>query len=319
MFMESSKQVVKNVLKRLPFFKEIVKERRQHREEITRLTSELKIYRTWVPPGHFYSPIPSIDEVRSKEDRIFSNSSKEISGVDLNETEQLALLGQFASYYKDLPFTREKEGNLRYYFENPNYSYSDAIIYYCMLRHAQPKRIIEIGSGYSSCVALDTNEKFFNNGIDCTFIEPYPQLLRSLIKEEDRQRIRIIESDLQSVDQSEFSQLTAGDILFIDSTHVSKIDSDVNYIIFKILPSINPGVLIHFHDIFFPFEYPSEWIYEGRAWNENYMLRAFLEYNQQFKIIFFNTFLEYFYTEHFQRLMPLCLKNLGGSIWLKKL
>jgi hypothetical protein len=316
--MESLQRVVQNTLSRLPVLRDMVEERRRLSEQNRHLANELAKYETWVPPGHFYSPIPSIQEIKAKEEQVFGQRPRTLSGIDLNEAEQLEFLDQFAGYYKDLPFMREKQSGLRYFFENPNYSYSDAIVYYCMLRHARPRRIVEIGSGYSSCLALDTNERFFGNRIDCTFIEPYPELLRSLIKGDDAQRIHIRESNLQSIALEEFSRLASGDILFIDSTHVSRIGSDVNYIIFEILPALNAGVLIHFHDVFFPFEYPKEWIYEGRAWNEIYILRAFLQYNHYFKIIFFNTFLETFYKSRFAEKMPLCLENLGGSLWLRK-
>ena len=107
-------------------------------------------------------------------------------------------------------------------------------------------------------------------------------------------------------------------ILFIDSTHVSKIGSDVNSLLFDILPKLNRGVYVHFHDVFYPFEYPQEWVYQGLAWNEAYILRAFLQHNDAFKIVFFNTYLELFYREKFENSMPLCLKNPGGSIWLTK-
>jgi hypothetical protein len=187
-----------------------------------------------------------------------------------------------------------------------------------MIRHARPKRIIEVGSGYSSCVTLDTNELFFDNSIDATFIEPTPDLLLSLIKEIDKQRMRLIPSNLQEVDIATFADLDANDILFIDSTHVSKVYSDVNRIFFEILPRLASGVLIHFHDIFYPFEYPRAWVYENRAWNELYLLRAFLQYNSSFRVILFNTFLEHFFRDYFAANMPLCLRNPGGSIWIQK-
>lgn len=271
-----------------------------------------------VPPGHYYSPIPCIEDVKLKEDEIFNNVPSEIPGVDLNVKRQLYLLDQFVEYYKELPFDADKKDNLRYFFENPSYSYSDAIFLYCIIRYTRPKRIIEVGSGYSSCVTLDTNELFFDNSISCSFIEPYPQLFLSLIKAADKSRNEIIEEKLQDIDLSKFSELSAGDILFIDSTHVSKINSDVNYVFSKILPNINKGVYIHFHDIFYPFEYPKEWIFAGMAWNETYLLRSFLQYNDSFKIQFFNTYLEHFHRDEFVNNMPLCLKNPGGSIWIKK-
>lgn len=108
-----------------------------------------------MPPGHFYSPIPSLDEVKDREEIIFNKSSEKIPGIDLNKEEQIRLFDGFKGYYNDLPFKAHKADGLRYFFENPAYSYSDAIFLYCMIRHAKPKRIIEVGSGYSSCVILD--------------------------------------------------------------------------------------------------------------------------------------------------------------------
>ncbi len=217
-----------------------------------------------------------------------------------------------------MPFQSEKREGLRYYFENPAYSYSDAILSHCMIRFLKPKRIIEIGSGFSSCMTLDTNELFFGGSIATTFIEPYPELLMSLVKGVDKSTIRTIPSRLQDVDLGEFEALQANDILFIDSTHVSKINSDVNRIFFDILPRLSSGVHVHFHDIFFPFEYPKDWIYEGRAWNEAYLLRAFLLFNSAFRVVLMNTFMAHFHEPFFQEKMPLCLKNTGGSIWIRK-
>lgn len=306
------RQIIKSLAERIPAIRHLL----QERDELKASLEELK-KSTWVPPGHFYSPIPSIQEIRENEEKIFQ-VLRELPAIDLNEEEQMQYFEALAGYYKELPFKDEKTAGLRYYFNNPNYSYSDAICLYAMIRHLKPQDIIEIGSGYSSCVTLDTNELFFRNKIACTFIEPYPELLLSLIKEDDKDAIKIIPMKLQEVELDQFASLAENDILFIDSTHVSKINSDVNYIFFEILPSLNSGVYIHFHDIFYPFEYPSEWIYEGRAWSENYLLRAFLQYNSSFKIVFFNTYLEHFFADKFMADMPLCMKNPGGSIWLRK-
>jgi hypothetical protein len=269
----------------------------------------------FVPPGHFYSPIPSLDEVRQDEERIFGNRLKTIPGIDLHEQSQLQLFNQFLPYYQDMPFQDEKVEGLRYYYKNPSYSYSDAICLHCMIRHLQPKRIVEIGCGFSSCMILDTNDLFFGGVIDCAFIEPHPEQLLSLAGEK---RLTIIPTRLQDVDITVFDALQAGDILFIDSTHVSKVGSDVNRIIFEILPRLASGVHIHFHDIFFPFEYPKEWVYEGRFWTEIYLLRTFLQYNNAFRVVLMNTFIHSFHQPFFRAKMPLCLKNTGGSIWLRK-
>ena len=277
-----------------------------------------RIQRTlWVPPGHFHSPIPAVRDLKVNQDEVF-DLPPAVRGVDLNEMEQVDLVKEFGLLYPEQPFMPGKTSGRRYLFENPNYSYADAITLYCMIRHLRPKRIIEIGSGYSSCAMLDVNELFFDNAIQCTFIDPYPQLLRTLMKESDFARTRIIGQRVQDVDVGIFRELEASDILFIDSSHVAKTGSDVNYILFKILPLLVKGVHIHFHDIFYPFEYPRGWVFEGRAWNEAYLLRAFLQYNSAFKIRFFMTYLLQNHRSTFESRLPLCLLNTGGSLWLEK-
>ena len=273
----------------------------------------------FVPAGHFYSPIPSREQIRAHAERLATARPREIPGIDLKEEEQLALLEKLQAFYRELPFSKNKVPERRYFFENPAYSYADAICLYGMIRHVRPRRIIEVGSGYSSCVTLDTNELFFGNQIACSFIEPFPALLRSLIKPDDLARVEIIASPLQEVDVARFSELDENDILFIDSTHVAKLGSDVNHIFSEILPRLRRGVYVHFHDIFYPFEYPAEWLAEGRAWTEAYVLRAFLTFNSAYDIVLFNTFLEHFHRSQFEQYMPLCLENEGGSIWLRRI
>lgn len=272
----------------------------------------------FVPPGHFYSPIPALAEIRRDEARIFAEPPRSIAGIALREADQLALLEEFAQLYPGIPFGEQPLPGLRYHYDNPSYAYSDGIMLHCMLRHLKPRRLIEVGSGFSSCVTLDTDQRFLGGTMALTFIEPYPDLLHSLTSDADRARITIIPTRLQDVPLDVFRQLEAGDVLFIDSTHVGKIDSDVNRVFFDILPALAPGVVIHFHDVFYPFEYPREWIWFGRAWNELYMLRTFLQFNSSFSVLLMNTFMAHFHRPFFEEKMPLCLKNTGGSIWLRK-
>lgn len=272
----------------------------------------------FAPPGHFYSPIPDFQQIRRDESRIFPAWRRSIPGIDLREEEQLKLVHELARYYPDMPFKDEPTEGLRYHFSNQMYGHSDGVLLHCMLRHLRPARIVEVGSGFSSCMTLDTDELFLGGQTQITFIEPYPELLHSLISDTDRGRVRILPQPLQVVDPSVFEELEAGDILFIDSTHVSKVDSDVNRLFFEILPTLKEGVYVHIHDVFYPFEYPVEWIRGGRAWNELYLLRAFLQYNSAYRIVLMNTFLEHFHEEFFRANMPLCLVNTGGSIWLRR-
>jgi len=269
----------------------------------------------FVPTGHFYSAVPSFEERQAFAASNVENNN--VLGITLNEERQIDFLNKFKRYYDECPFTDHKGKEFRYYFLNPAYSYADALTLYSMMRHFRPKRIIEIGSGFSSCAMLDTSEHYFNGEIDFTFIEPYPELLYSLINNKDR-KYKIIPHKVQEVDAKIFADLEQNDIVFVDSTHVSKLNSDVNRIFFEILPSLQQGVLIHFHDIFWPFEYPKDWINEGRAWNEAYILRAFLQFNESFEILFFASYLHKHKYQWFQENMPLYLQNPGGNIWLRK-
>ena len=271
------------------------------------------------PPGHFYSTIPDIAELKKREPQIWKDTgSNRIPGINLHADEQLHLALALGRYYNEMPFTPEKKEGLRYYFENDLYSYTDGITLYGMLRYLQPKNIIEAGSGFSSALMLDTNERFFGNEIKFTFIEPYPARLYSLINEKDKANTTILEKNIQDVPVEYFQKLEAGDILFVDSSHVVKTGSDVHYILFEILPALKPGVYIHFHDIFYPFEYPKEWVYKGRNWNEDYFVKAFLMYNGSFRIKYFAHYLHTHHKDVFKD-MPLCYKNTGGNLWIEKL
>lgn len=273
---------------------------------------------SYYPPGHYYSPIVSIEDIKKRESTIWKGKAVDgIIGIDLNTENQLALVEEYKRYYNDLPFEDHKKEGIRYFYTNPHYSYTDAIFLYATIRHFKPKQIIEVGSGFSSAVMLDTNELFFSNDIKLTFIEPYTKRLKSLIKDSDAANVSIIEKRVQDVPKETFLKLNAGDVLFIDSTHVVKTGSDVSYLFLEILPILKSGVFIHIHDIFYPFEYPKQWVYMGRNWNEDYFLKAFLLHNQDFEIMLFSHYLDVHHNTVFKD-MPLCYKNTGGNLWLRK-
>ena len=284
--------------------------------ECDQLRADLAHWKTWMSPGHFYSPIPSLDEIRSREAELFENAPPSLPGIELRAEEQIALIRELAKFYPELPFPREQSPDSRYWFENWAYSYADAIFLYSMLRHLQPRRVIEVGSGFSSAAMLDTADRWLPE-TSFTFIDPDTSTLDALLRPNDRERISVVKARLQDVPLNTFDALKANDVLFIDSTHVSKTGSDVNRIIFEILPRLASGVYIHFHDVFYPFEYPKAWVYEGRAWNEDYILRAFLEFNDAFDIVLFGTWLAQFHRDLLAELMPLTLENPGGSLWLR--
>lgn len=269
------------------------------------------------PPGHYYSPIIDIDEIKEFNDKLFIINTKDVPGVDLNEDQQVQLLKAFETYAKDLFFPADKTEGIRYFLNNDVFSYTDGIMLFCFIMHFKPKTIIEVGSGYSSALMLDTSSKYFNYDINLNFIEPFPERLYDLIGESNKTNCKIIQSKVQYVDTAFFKDLKENDILFIDGSHISKTGSDLNYLLFEVLPVLNDGVIIHFHDIFNGFEYPSEWVYEGRNWNEIYLLRAFLSYNSSFEILMFNSFMHFAHSKSFEKLSE-CYKNFGGSLWMRK-
>jgi len=267
--------------------------------------------------GYFYSPIVSKLDIEGFENQIWEEQNgNTIESVDLNTDVQLQLVKEFENYYTELPFSEQKTDTTRYYLDNSSYAYTDGIVLYSMIRHFRPKRIIEIGSGYSSAIMLDTKE-LFNPEMEITFIDPYPKKLYGTFKESDTSSCTVLDKKVQSVSLDVFEKLGANDILFIDSSHVSKTGSDVNYELFKIFPVLQSGVIIHVHDIFHPFEYPKEWVYDGRNWNEAYLLRAFLSHNPDYEILLFSHYLHTRHPDIFKN-MPLAYKNQGGNLWIRK-
>lgn len=269
----------------------------------------------FVPLGHFYSPIVDITELDTSD----LSQDEVLNGIELNRSEQLQLWQMFVPFLKEIPFSAQPGNMFRYHFENPSYSYADGSILYAMIRLFEPRRFIEIGSGWSSACTIDTITRYLKVGCDLTFIEPFPDLLNSAVGSLP-ERVRLIEKPVQKVNLKLFEELRKNDILFIDSTHVAKSGSDVCFELFRILPLLSPGVLIHIHDVFWPFEYPAQWVLkENRSWNETYMLRAFLSHNKNYKIMFWNDFfIRHFYSE-VHRDYPNFLKNTGGALWLRKM
>lgn len=269
------------------------------------------------PPGHFYSPLPDLSAVKDREPTDVAPCT-ELAGVDLRVERQLTLLKEFSRFYGDVPFPDTYVEGKRYYYQNNYYGAGDAIILYCMIRRFRPVNIIEIGSGFSSAAMFDTAHSLEGYSLKLTFIDPHPGRLFGLLTAEDQQSCRIVESKVQALTPDFFGLLASDDILFIDSSHVTKSGSDVNYLLFKILPSLNPGVIVHFHDIIWPFDYPADWLHKGIAWNEAYLLRAFLCYNQEFEILYFNSYIGNCHLDQLQVALPRAASQIGGSLWLRK-
>lgn len=258
----------------------------------------------YVPPGHFYSPMTSDADVN----RALSWTTD--SAVHLSESSQLALAGTFG------PILAAPMPGPRYVAENSMYGPADASVYRAMLRYLKPGRIIEVGSGFSTAVALDEAQHADGLAeIHITCIEPYPERLRALLTDHDKDRLTIIRRPVQDLPLDIYGQLGPGDILFIDSTHVAKAGSDVVWLLLHVLPTLAPGVVVHVHDVFWPFEYPAQWLREHRDWTEIYLLNAFLAGNREWEIVFFASWIWRLHPE----LIPEHLSGENpGAIWLRR-
>lgn len=296
-----------------------------YERRIAQLTAEVEQFaaersRTWRfrPPGHYYSPDPDLEQLRPRRERLFTTDATQVAGIDLAWDAQLKLLDELAPLVPDVPFETGPRPDLRYRFDNGSYAYGDGLFLHLMLRWLQPRRFIEVGSGHSSACVLDTTERFLGNTTGLTFIEPYDELLRSLLRPGDEDRVEILSQAVQDVPVDRFGELERGDLLLIDSTHVSKLGSDVNHLLFEVLPRLAPGVVVHVHDIFPGFDYPWEWHEEGRVWTEAYLLRAFLQFNSAFEVVLWPPLIAAVAPERLRDRFPVAERNPGGSIYLRR-
>jgi hypothetical protein len=239
--------------------------------------------RTAHPNGHFYSPVVDPEELKSRLEEIYPEAPV-ASGIDFQDATQLGLIDVIATHIHayDYPEHGPTDDSLdHFYTQNSQFSWLDSRALFCFLRHWKPARVIEVGSGYSSLILSDVKRRFLPEmSIQC--IEPYP---RPFLRRDSK--ISLIEQRVQQVPLAMFESLKAGDLLFIDSSHVCKTGSDVNYLFLHVLPKLAPGVLIHVHDIFLPFEYLKEWVIdENRSWNEQYLLHALLMFSRGFEVQF---------------------------------
>jgi hypothetical protein len=250
-----------------------------------------------IRPIHYYEPLPDFRSITAEQ----INRRRTYPGIDFNWDEQLTVLNKLSTYNDEL---REIEFD----FDNGYFTGLDAAVYYSLIRHLQPQQIIEIGGGYSTQIA---DKALTRNGTGkLTCIEPYPERLNGL-------RIDLITKRVEEIDVDFFSALKANDILFIDSSHTVRFGSDVCYEFLDILPRLAPGVWIHVHDIFFPHDYPAEWLINRRqAFNEQYLLEAFLSFNKSFSVQLANNWLHLDHPDDAGRLWTNALSP--SSFWMKR-
>jgi Methyltransferase domain len=265
---------------------------------------------------HFYSPIPDLNSLP----RDVWTRESELCGVSFDIDAGLAFVQrELAPYITEYRPPPAATGNARdFYVDNGLYEMLDARTLYAMVRRFDPERILELGSGMSSLVIADARERNEPSHDSRHLIfDPFPRgdlapALRSIAE------LHAISAT--EVPASEIEQLGDGDFLFVDTTHTVKIAGDVNRVILDILPTLAPGVIVHIHDIYLPWEYPQEFLTERRFfWAEQYLLQAFLAFNDKFEVLFGNHALLRRHPTAIKQLMasPHQLGNASG-LWLHR-
>jgi Methyltransferase domain len=274
-------------------------------------------------PVHFYSPIPDITDLDARGVLLRRSA---MGGVDMNVPAQLGLLAELGSAFgHECRWPHDPvEDAAAYVTSASGFSYGCAATLHMVLRQNQPRRVVEIGSGWSSRViaaALSRNAAEDAPKADYTIIDPFPgEAIRRLpgVTSVIAERVETLSADL-------FDELQSGDVLFIDSGHTVRIGGDVNFLILDILPRLKPGVLVHFHDIALPYEYSRTYAVnpEFRVfWTEAYLLQAFLAFNSEYEVLLSMNLLMLDHVEKVRAALPAydpqCHREISHSFWIRR-
>lgn len=286
-----------------------------------RLLSSRHCFHQWerkgihILPATFYSPVPVVKEIDTD---VLAARKYSLAGEGWSETEQLQLL---ATCRRPDDEVHVLQRFIAEHGRSTNgYNEVDQIIYFGLLRYIRPRRILEVGAGRSTLIAacaLQMNQRESSQVVpELISIEPYP---KAFITAGVKGLSRLIPKRLQDVSLSHFDSLDDGDILFIDSSHVCKAGSDVQWLFSEILPRLKRGVNVHIHDVFLPFEYPIEWIRDRRRfWNEQYLLQAFLSMNHSFCVMLASYWLSRDKSDAFKAALGIEHNGRPASFWIKR-
>src|SRR5258706_809539 len=265
-------------------------------------------------PMSYYWPIPP-----ELPDSYWGQQSACI-GVDFREASQLELAHHVFSQYApefDFPLQPTPVAH-EFWLDNPFFSQFDPPVYYALLRHFKPRRIIEVGAGMSTRLAAHAINRSGNNAA-LIAIEPHPD---SVLQKGFPGLTKLIEKPVQEVEFALCESLNEGDVLFIDSSHVVVTGGDVTFLFLEVIPRLKPGVLIHIHDILLPGEYAKWHIVDNNwFWNEQYLLHAFLAFNPSFEVVFSNSYLGSHYPQLLRSIFPNAFPKdaeAGVSFWMRK-
>jgi predicted O-methyltransferase YrrM len=279
--------------------------------ELARLHDHSRARGLQVIPEHFYTPILNPATVP---EAVWSGRFD--AGVRYDADAQLAFIEgvhRFAAELGEFPAQQPPDAPPVFHWENGEFSHHDAVLYYSILRAHKPRRVVEVGGGFSTLLASAAAMR--NGATEVVCVEPYPRAFLTA----GLPRVALMAMPVQEAPMSTFEALREGDVLFYDGTHVSKTGSDVNHVLLRILPRLAPGVFVHVHDIFLPYEYPREWLEQRLYWNEQYLLAALISHSKKLEVLAANHFLM---REAISRLYQVsvpgvALKTGGASFWMR--
>lgn len=258
----------------------------------------------------YYSPVPDLDalpaDVWDRRSTLAGIRFDTAAQIDWAERELAPYLAEFN------PPAEGTWGSGEYYYANKSFEWGDADVAYAIVRSLKPSRVLELGSGFSTLVLAAAIEQ--NGSGELVSNDPYP---RGVVPE----RLRVDQRGAESVPLAEFQALEPGDVLFVDTTHTVKLGSEVNYIVLDVLPALKPGVVVHFHDIYLPYEYPRGLVeFHDAYWAEQYLLQAFLAMNPGYEVMFANNAVAQEQTERFRKLVPVYTgDNFPNGFWLRRI
>lgn len=266
-------------------------------------------------PLHFYSPIP---DTRNLEAEGVWTRERETPGIDWNVACQIEHLNNYLAPFGEEFSARLHNGSLSqlgFHLPNDAFVGMDPAMLYAMIRYYQPKQVMEIGSGHSTRVAMAAMLE--NGSGDLVSVDPYPN--PQLRKDLSSLGYHVIEKRAERVSPDSYDRLRANDVLFIDSSHTVRIGGDVTYLVLEVLPRLQPGVIVHFHDIFLPDEYPKEYVLDKHFfWAEQYLLHGFLLFNLEYEILCASHYLALKHRDLTERCFPGATWYGGGSLWIRR-
>lgn len=271
-----------------------------------------------VVPHNYYSPVPDLEQLP---DDVFERRS-DLGGVDLQTEAAIARVeGELAPFIAEFDFPRDGPRQPgEFFLANQGYESVDAELLYAMVRARKPRRLVELGSGFTTLLIAAACRRNAEDGSPTEHVayDPYPR--PHILGDPVPAPTRFEAVGANDVPLEVFEELEAGDVLFVDTTHTVKLGSDVNFIVLDVLPRLAPGVIVHFHDIFLPWEYPRVWFERLQYyWAEQYLLQAFLAFNADFEVLLPAQSLVRDYPERVGAVVPSFRPGVSpGALWLAR-